>query len=238
LSDLILVADSHLRDEDRAADRFFRFLRTECLTAGTLILVGDIFDLWIARASLELPVHRALVETVGELRQRGVVVKYVQGNRDYFIADRYGDGPFVRVVDEVLVEEHGGRTLHVAHGDLVNLEDRQYLAWRRFSRSAFVRGAFSCIPPGAAGRLSHYLERRFRTTNTAYRLDFPRAHAENYAHRAFAAGADTVVLGHFHSARVLEFEKGRLFVLPGWREDQAYLRVDGSGEARFVEAAG
>jgi UDP-2,3-diacylglucosamine hydrolase len=236
LNDLILVADSHLRHEDRATDRFLRFLRTEGATAATLILVGDIFDLWVARDALELPVHRALVEVVDELGKQGVQVKYVHGNRDYFVADRYAAGPFVQVEEEFLVENHGGRSLHVAHGDLVNQDDRQYLAWRRFSRSTVVRSAFGCLPAGPALRLSHYLERRFRTTNTAYRMDFPQAHAERYAERAFDSGADMVVLGHFHQARTLELEKGRLFVLPGWREEHAYLRVDASGAARFVEA--
>lgn len=238
MSDLIFVSDSHLRSDDEETDRFLRFLAREGPTAGTVILVGDIFDLWVARRGLELAVHRAVVDAVARLRGQSVLVKYVQGNRDYFVADRYRDGPFSEVAEESLLEVHGGRRIHVSHGDLVNPRDRQYLFWRRFSRSAPVRRAFEWIPSRPAGRLSSYLERRFRTTNLSFRRGFPRPEAEAYAREVFARGADTVVLGHFHEARLLELEGGALFVLPGWREEHRYLRVDGSGEARFAEFPG
>lgn len=238
MGDLILVADSHLNAEDAETDRFLRFLRSVGPTAATLILVGDIFDLWIARRGLELPFHLALVRALGELREAGMAVKYVAGNRDYFVGERYPAGPFAAVAEESLIEEQGGRRIFVSHGDLVNQEDRQYQRWRRLSRSAPVRGLFGLLPAGPAGTLSAYLERRFRTTNQRYRIGFPRAQAEAYARGVFARGADTIVLGHFHEARVMELPGGTLYVLPGWREDRRYLRVDGRGEARFEEFTG
>ena len=234
MSDLIVVADSHLCGEDPATEDFLRFLDQEGPSAEVVILAGDIFDLWVAREALELPFHRAVVDGLARLRDRGVRVFYVQGNRDYFVADRYRDGPFHQVAEESLLLQHGGRKIHIAHGDLVNLEDRQYLTWRRFSRSALVRHLFSALPGGLAGRLSLSLERRFRTTNQAFRLQFPHEQAQRYAKQVFSQGADTIVLGHFHQERQLEFPEGRLFVLPGWREDRAYLRIDGSGQARFM----
>lgn len=239
MKDLVLVADSHLRCEDDVAEGFFRFLRREGPTAGTLVLGGDIFDLWVARPALELPVHRAFIRVIRELEQQGVRVLYVQGNRDYFVTDQYGAGPFAEVVSESLVIEHGGRRIHVSHGDLVNLEDRQYLAWRRFSRSLLVRTLFGALPSRIASRFSLYLERKFRTTNQAFRLHFPEEQARRYAQRVFEEPIDTIVLGHFHQQRVMQFEGGakRLFVLPGWREDRAYLRIDERGAARFVKEA-
>lgn len=235
MSDLIVVADSHLCGEDPATEDFLRFLDREGPSAEVVILAGDIFDLWVAREALELPFHRAVVDGLARLSDRGVRVFYVQGNRDYFVADRYRDGPFHQVAEESLLLQHGGRTIHIAHGDQVNLKDRQYLLWRRLSRSALVRHLFSALPEGIAGRLSLDLERRFRTTNQAFRLEFPQQQAERYAREVFSQGADTIVLGHFHQQRLMEFPEGRLFVLPGWREDRAYLRLDGSGQARFMQ---
>jgi len=234
LSDLIVVADSHLYGEDPATEAFLRFLDQEAASAEVVVLAGDIFDLWIAREGVEQPFHRAVVDGLERLRHRGVRVLYVQGNRDYFVAHRYRDGPFHQVAEESLQLEHGGCKIHIAHGDLVNLEDRQYLNWRRFSRSSPVRHLFSALPGALARRLSLSLERRFRTTNQAFRLRFPQEQAERYAREVFAGGADTIVLGHFHQERLLQFPQGRLMVLPGWREDRAYLRIDGSGKASFM----
>jgi UDP-2,3-diacylglucosamine hydrolase len=234
LSDLIVVADSHLSGEDSATEDFVRFLSEQGPTAEAVILAGDIFDLWVARQALELPFHREVIRAVTALRDRGVRVDYVQGNRDYFVAHRYPDGPFRQVAEESLTIRHGGRTIHIAHGDLVNPDDRQYLRWRRFSRSAPVRGLFGALPGPLASSLSLRLERRFRTTNQAFRIRFPEEHARRYARQVFTEGADTIVLGHFHQQRELEFPDGKLFVLPGWREDRAYLRIDDAGRCRFL----
>ena len=205
MSDLILAADSHLNAEDRDTDRFLRFLRREGRTAGTLILVGDIFDLWIARDGLELPFHRLVIEALSELREEGVKVQYVQGNRDYFVAERYAEGPFDSVADESLLVLHGGRSIHVAHGDLINVRDRQYRRWRRATRSGWARSLFGLVPSPAAVRLCSYVERRLRTTNVRFRMGFPEDQAAEYARRVFSSGPDTIVLGHFHEARVMEF---------------------------------
>jgi UDP-2,3-diacylglucosamine pyrophosphatase LpxH len=77
-----------------------------------------------------------------------------------------------------------------------------------------------------------------RPSNEAFRLYFPQEHAQRYAQQVFSSGVDTIVLGHFHQEKVLEFPQGRLFVLPGWREDRAYLRIDGQGQARFMPVQG
>ena len=239
MGDLILVADSHLNAEDAETDRFVRFLRDVGRSAEKLLLLGDIFDLWIALRKLELPFHRMVVEALDEVARSGIEVIYLEGNRDYFVGERYQDGPFTRVIPDAAILQHGGNRVHVSHGDLVNLRDRQYQRWRWLSRSAGMRLAFGALPAAPAGRLSSYLERRFRTTNAQYRIRFPAEQAAGYAEQAFRSGADMLVMGHFHEERVMEFPGGeghgggRLFVLPGWREDHRYLRVPAAGEPRF-----
>jgi UDP-2,3-diacylglucosamine hydrolase len=242
LPDVILVADSHLRAEDPDLALFLRLLRQVAAPPAQVYLLGDIFDLWIARQGFELPFHRAVVEEIEALRGAGAHISYVQGNRDYFVRERYAAGPFVAVADDALVIEQAGLRIHLAHGDLVNLDDRQYQRWRRFSRSRAVGAAFGALPSGAGLRLSLYLERKFRTTNARYRRGFPEAQAEKYARSAFREGAQIVVLGHFHEARSEEYPAdgapgGRLFVLPGWREDRRYLRIDAAGKVEFVPFA-
>ena len=239
MPDVILVADSHLRAEDPDLALFLRLLRHVAVPPAHVYLLGDIFDLWIAREGFELPFHRSVIGEIEGLRRGGASITYVQGNRDYFVRERYAAGPFAGVAEDSLTIEQGGLRIHLAHGDLVNLADRQYQRWRRFSRSRAVGAAFGALPSAAGTKLSLYLERKFRTTNARYRLGFPEAQAEAYARRAFRAGAQVVVLGHFHEARQEEYAAnggpgGKLFVLPGWREDRRYLRIDSAGTAEFV----
>ena len=188
MGDLILVADSHLVADDPHTAAFLRFLRVEGRTAGTLILVGDIFDLWIAQEGMELPFHRVVVEAIDELRQAGVTVKYVEGNRDYFVGERYARSLFAEVAGECLEEHHAGHRIHVAHGDLVNVDDKQYRLWRRTSRSRPFLTAFRMLPVSLRARLAAYLERKMRRTNLRYRIGFPAEQAETYARQAFEQG--------------------------------------------------
>jgi UDP-2,3-diacylglucosamine hydrolase len=242
LPDIVLVADSHLRAEDPDLAVFLRLLRQVAVPPAHVYLLGDIFDLWIAREGFELPFHRAVIAEIEALRHGGSRISYVQGNRDYFVRERYAGGPFTAVAEDSLMIDQGGLRIHLAHGDLVNLADRQYQRWRRFSRSRAVGAAFGALPSSAGMKLSLYLERKFRTTNARYRLGFPEAQAEAYSRRAFREGAQIVVLGHFHEARSEEYAAnggpgGRLFVLPGWREDRRYLRIDAAGSVEFVAFA-
>ena len=229
-----MIADAHLRGDDETTDRFLRFLRSIGNADDTVILAGDIFDLWVVRDGLEMPFHWSFLESVADLRRRGIHVKYIEGNRDYFVAERYGDRPFSSVIEEVLVEDHAGRRIHIAHGDLLNTQDLQYRRWRRLSRSTPARKLVRWTPGWVLAPLFHSIESRLRTTNTSFRMRFPVDQAKEYAQRAFDEGCDFIVLGHFHEERVMEFDGNRrLYVVPGWHETYRYLRIDAAGEARF-----
>ena len=75
-----------------------------------------------------------------------------------------------------------------------------------------------------------------RTTNLAYKATFPEALVRAYGQKALGQGHDLIVLGHFHLEHDLPADDGRIVVLPSWREEGRFLRVDQSGNARFERA--
>lgn len=171
----------------------------------------------------------------------GLPIDYTVGNRDYAV-ETLPDSPFARVAAEVLPEQTlGGSPRWLAeHGDLVNEDDRQYRAWRRFSRSSVVLGAFLALP-GPVGRpLSLGLERRMRTTNLAYKRRFPAEQVERRASRLFReSGARWLVLGHFHQELRLPVAGGEVLVLPDWKRSRRHLEWDpDSGTMTFVPSFG
>ncbi len=76
-----------------------------------------------------------------------------------------------------------------------------------------------------------------RATNLQQKRTFPEDEVRAYAAGFHAAGHDAVVLGHFHIERDLETRPpsppGRTFVLPYWKDDRRYLRVERGGDIRF-----
>jgi len=229
------VGDSHLLAGDDATGAFVDFVQRCPSRFARLVLVGDVFDLWLARPHLHEEHHRLALAALGEATTRGLAVDYAVGNRDFGVETLPGS-PFARVATELL-HAPGGRPAWVAeHGDLVNEDDTQYRRWRAFARSGPVLGSFLALPGALGVSLSQWLERRMRTTNLAYKRRFPTEHAVRRAERHFAeTGASFLVLGHFHQELRLPARGGEVIVLPDWKRARRHAEWHPGGAAGRVE---
>jgi UDP-2,3-diacylglucosamine hydrolase len=236
-SDLVVVGDVHLDRDDPDLRPFLADLRRLGATAGRVVLMGDLFNLWIGAPDLEQDHHRAVLGALREIRRSGVEVHYLEGNRDYRIAKAHLGDAFDSATDGGLDESWGGRRLFAAHGDLVNVRDRQYRAWRRASRSNAAWWLLSAIPRAQRFAFAERLERSMRATNLDQKAAFPDAEARAYAAPYFEKGYDAVLLGHFHVEKELvavpPARPGRVYVLPEWKGTRRHLRVTAAGEIRF-----
>jgi len=234
---LVFVGDVHLDRDDPAVGRFLGFLDRLPALASRLVLMGDLFNLWIGRRDLEQPHHRVVAAALEQLRGRGVAACYVEGNRDYRIAGCYTGSAFDEVAATRLVERQGEHRIVAVHGDLANPADLQYRAWRALSRSGLFWALFNAIPRNRRARVASSLERRMRSSNLAYKRRFPETAVRSYAGDLFASGCDAVVMGHFHEERTLEFPEGRrAYVLPLWSESTRHLEFHADGSTRFADS--
>ena len=239
------IGDVHLDEGDDEVSAFVDCLDRLALARRRIVLMGDLFNLWVAQPEFERAHHRVVVEKLRDLRTRGTVVRYLEGNRDYRIAARYAGTAFEDSTEDGIVEQFGGHRAFAVHGDLANPGDRQYRAWRGFSRS---RGFWRCInmvPRGQRRRLAEYLERRMRGTNLDYKREFPEAEVREYAAGFFASGYDLLILGHFHVEKELrvkapgdEVANRRILVLPEWKGSRRHLEIASDGTVAFVPPPG
>jgi UDP-2,3-diacylglucosamine hydrolase len=241
VSDLVVIADSHMVRQDEELARFTALLDSLAGNTATLYLLGDIFNIWLGNRRYEMDHMPPVLDALRRLAAGGTRVRYVEGNRDFHIAHGYLGDPFAAVIPDGEEALFGGRRLWLSHGDLVNEADRPYRIWRRFSKSRPVWSLFSALP-GAAGRgIGDALEKRLRGTNVRHKSYFPMEACEAYGRRLVAAGFDRVLLGHIHIEKVLDIEgggrTGRLIVLPDWRSSHRYLRYSPNGAERFVDFA-
>ena len=240
--DLVFVADAHLRPGHAEVGRFVSFLADIRASVSVLFLVGDLFDTWFGRADLQEPHHRAVVGALRELRDAGVGLHFVEGNREFRIGPGFLGDPFDRVGAVALEQGHGGRRFYATHGDLVNTRDRPYRLWRAFSKSALTQRTFGLLPVATRRRIIDRLERSLKNTNHRHRKRFPREECAEFARRRFAAGVDVIVLGHFHEERVIRYpeagEGKAVYVLPAWYTGGGYLRFRGGAAGEFIWADG
>lgn len=238
--ELVIVGDVHLDRDDADLAAFLAFLDRLVGRAARLVLVGDLFNLWLGDREVELPHQSRVIARLEGLRREGIVVHYVEGNRDFHLRRAYVGTALDDAADGAIAETWGGLRLFVAHGDLVNRADRRYRAWRRVARSAPLWLAFRTLSARRRLRLAEWMERRLRPTNVEHKSGFPEREVRRYAATHLAAGFDAVVLGHFHAERDLRAEPpsrpGRILVLPCWKDRRRHLSVGPGGQLAFAES--
>lgn len=237
---LVFVGDVHLGALDRDLEDFVTFLRRLAGRVSRVVLVGDLFEVWLGRSELQEPHHVRVVEALRELRAAGTSIAYVEGNRDYRIGTLLRGAPFDDVIEEDGIEGIGGKSLVVSHGDLVNEHDRLYRTWRRFSRSRLVWDVFNALPSRLRLRAAERLRRSLHGTNRPYKTGFPEEEVRRFAARWHAVGHHAVVLGHFHVEKDLEGRSpdpaGRILVLPEWKGSRRHLRASRDGRIAFEDS--
>ena len=235
-----LLGDAHLYDGDHEAQAFVDFLAALPVDINTLVILGDLFSAWIGRRELQRPHHQLVVEALRRLRARGCRILYIEGNHDFFLTRLFAGDPFERLAERSLDLSLGGRRVHLAHGDLLNRRDRQYLAWRAVSKSRMFYSLFNLLPAAIRHNIVEGLAQRMAKTNMAFRGGFPYAECELYARRQMETGTEILVFGHFHQEIKIDYTEGKrratAYVLPAWRSGHAYLRLSPGAEPVFVSA--
>lgn len=211
-----LVADAHLGGVGGSADELAGQL--EALPGAgceRLVLLGDIFHVWVGAERFETPAIRAVMRTLRSLKRQGLLIDYVEGNRDFFLVGSPYADVFSSIGSEVTVEVDGQRILLV-HGDGLNPSDRQYLFWRWLSKSRLCRALILHLPTAIAQRALHRTEAGLARTNFEHRQGIPRQAITAYAERRLAEGFDLMILGHYHEGADWQVGDGRVRIVDAW----------------------
>jgi len=211
-----VIADSHLGGPGGPAGPFVDQLRAlPGQGCDRLVLLGDIFQVWIGDPKFETPDVRAVVEALRDLRRQGMRIDYVEGNRDFFLAG----SPYADAFDHVALEtsfEIAGRKVLAVHGDGMNDRDRQYHFWRWLSKSPPSRFLILNLPGPLARRAVHSTERHLAQTNFRHRKRIPEAAIRRYGDARLAEGYEQVLVGHFHEPHSYSSPQGEIRLLDAW----------------------
>lgn len=234
-----VLADLHLGERPGDLGRF-RFAIDEAIRRGVgeLVLLGDVFRALVGFPRFWDETVREGLREVERLRRSGARVVLVEGNRDFFL-----DEPALDAFRDCAASCHsfnaGGRRFLLEHGDLVNVRDWRYLAWRRLSKSGVARRWARVLPGRLARRIVAGTEARLARTNFSYRSRVPEQRLRLVAAAHFAAGVHVVLWGHFH--RPWRFARSGCLaaVVPAFAEYGAMVWVGGdSGELLVGEPQG
>ena len=233
---IFVIGDSHIGLGDGSEQPIVAWLdRLEALRPRALYLNGDLFHYLIADDKFCTRSVELVFARLRALRDGGVPVHYVEGNRDFFLEGSFAEEAVTDVAMEYGVRA-GERNYLIVHGDLINDRDFPYRFWRFASKNAFSRLALKFIPKRTARNFVDSVERKLAKTNFKHKSRLPLEQFEQYARKRGADGYTNIVFGHFHEKFVQEMGGVTVTILPPWYETGEAMCIDpATGELTFVE---
>lgn len=236
---LLVASDLHLSPQDaEGVARFVRFADGPARGAGTVILAGDLFEVWTHPSQADDPGLRPVFDAVRRLVAAGVRVGFVEGNRD-FEASPALRAAGVEILDDVVVTGGGGDLrVVITHGDRLCVRDVRYQAFRRFARGPTVRHLLRRAPAALAGSGGRAARAGSRMETARKTYGDMGLDALAIAGLMRASEADVLICGHVHWGRCHRIDvDGRardVIVLGAWDSgDASYARI-ADGRAEFV----
>ena len=238
-SDIHLGAGSSA--EVRATEHAFcRWLDMVSEDASQIYLLGDIFDFWFEYKRV---IPKGFVRVLGrlaELTDRGVRVVFFTGNHDMWCRDYLTKECGIEVYTNPRVMEVGGRVLHIAHGDNMNIGNQPLLRLMNgMFRSASLRWLFSWfIHPDVALKFGHWWSGKSRKSHGRETISVDMlSYLTEYArrHHSEDSRAEAYIFGHMHLANHTEIEDGvEVLFLGDWSGDKAtYAVMDDAGKVEL-----
>lgn len=242
---LRFVSDLHITGvEDPLYRSLLQLLRDASATGDTVVLGGDIFDLWVGTQPLFRERYAEFVTALGVAARRSVEVHYIEGNHDFLLQDAFPAEARVRVHREELALQLHDRSFLLLHGDTLNQADVRYLALRAAFRSGPISTTMARVPGPWLERFGHWASGYSRGKKPHLPEDLPpRALAQlrqvyhSAASARVAQGYDFVVAGHCHDLDQAHLEVGGR---EGWYFNNGFPRVHGTylvwkrGDAEFA----
>lgn len=231
---IFVIGDSHVGLSDGSEAAILSWLdRLAALQPRALYLNGDLFHYLIAHPKFFATSVANVFARFRELRDAGMFIHYVEGNRDFFLRGSFAEESVTDVAMEYAVEA-GDRKYLIVHGDMINDRDLPYRFWRFASKNAASRFALRFIPKKVARNFVDSVEHRLSDSNFKHKKELPIEGMKDYARGRSAEGFTHVVLGHFHEKVVLPGTTS-VIVLPAWYETGEAMMIDPvSGASEWV----
>lgn len=134
------LSDIHIKSsQDEKYKVLDKFLSsTFFLDPGDIYLVGDIFDLWVSDHSVFTKQYHSVIQSLKTIKSAGYQIYYFEGNHDLHLKKFWQDHLGFKVISDILYTEIGNKIFRIEHGDLINIQDKDYLKLRAFLRNPYM----------------------------------------------------------------------------------------------------
>ncbi len=219
----LFIADAHL---SKPADPNYRallaFLEEQCGKTDLLVLLGDIFEFWIGKATV-IDDYVPLIDCLERLHRQGTRLVYVEGNHDFHLGPVFTRQLGCQVLPDGGGIELDGRQVFLAHGDLANPDDTGYRYLRRLLRSRLLQSLIRLAPNGLTMAIANRGSFESRKSSADRHRRWPaRKILQPYVQAILDEGYQAVVTGHYHQPYHEKMGDGEHIALGDWITQYSY----------------
>lgn len=225
--DILFISDLHLSLEKiEITRRFLSFLENQAKQAGTVYILGDLFDAWVGDDD-NTPPNKKIKAQLRQLTDSGTKVYLQRGNRDFLLGRQFCAETGVSLLaDYKVIALNGVKTL-LTHGDLLCTDDFPYQAFRKQSHSKEWRQNVLSKPLFirlVAARWYRFRSHFHKRNKAQYIMDVNQKTVHDLMKKK---GCLRLIHGHTHRPAIHNFEidekSAQRFVLADWKKDSAQL---------------
>ena len=152
------ISDVHIKDQtDNAANKFFEFLdHPRVKNSDIIFLLGDIFDLMVGPFDEYIFQFEFIFQKFNQLIKEGVKIYYIAGNHDFFLEEMFirwkklnniNNDQFIYLEKEFIIQNNK-KKIYLSHGDDIELDNDNYMLYKRFMNGFFMRSVIKYIFKG------------------------------------------------------------------------------------------
>ena len=230
----LFISDLHLDAERPAMTELFgRFIDDEARGADALYILGDLFEAWVGDDDPS-PTGAFVAARLRALRDAGVPVYFIRGNRDFLLGEDYARRAGMTILPDPAVVVLHGKPALLMHGDLLCTDDTTYQQFRAQTRNPEWQRQFMAQPLPARLAFAEQARAASKAHQSGLQTQGLMEAITDVAPATVEAtlsryGIDRLIHGHTHRPKVHEHQGGRRIVLGDWYEQGSVLRMDAHG---------
>ncbi len=197
------------------ANAFIRYIAFLPADTKALYLLGDIFELWIGDDNTSEFLNR-IVQTLASLKDRGIALYIMHGNRDFLIGDKLCKQCHATLlIDEHIITE-GTQSYLLMHGDSLCTDDEEYMQFRATMRNPDTQAFLLSKPLEERKEMAKALREQSKSMNSNKAEDIMDVN-ENAVKACLAKhGVNTLIHGHTHRPNIHKEPGFTRIVLGDW----------------------
>ncbi|HET6555039.1 MAG TPA: UDP-2,3-diacylglucosamine diphosphatase [Dyella sp.] len=230
----LFIADLHLDDSRPQITQLFEeFLAsTEARSADALYILGDLVEAWIGDDD-DARLPGRIAEASKALRDSGVPVYFMVGNRDFLLGKRFAERAGFTLLDDGTVHDLYGRPTLLMHGDVLCTDDIAYQTVRKQVRTPEWMAQVLSMPLEARRAFAAKAREDSRAHTGSTMETIMDVNADAVADTMRKAGVTRLIHGHTHRPAIHRFEldgqPAERIVLGDWYEHGSVLRITPEG---------